>query len=186
MPLTVTRLARACNLARSTILYYESIGLLSRPRRSPGNYRVYGEKDLERLRQISVYRGAGLALSDIRCILDAPQSAAAAVLRRRLVELSAEIERLHDHQRAIARLLRGANQTRRIPMVTKEKWVAIMRAAGFTEEDMHRWHGEFEKSAPQEHQEFLEFLHIPKEEVKSIREWSRAASSRPAQRPPTT
>jgi hypothetical protein len=39
---------------------------------------------------------------------------------------------------------------------------------------MHRWHREFEKSAPDEHQEFLEFLHIPAEEIKSIREWSRS------------
>ena len=58
-------------------------------------------------------------------------------------------------------------------MVTKEKWVAIMKAAGFSEDDMHRWHAEFEKSAPGEHQEFLEFLHIPEEELTRIREWSR-------------
>ena len=57
-------------------------------------------------------------------------------------------------------------------MVTKEKWTSIMRAAGFTEDDMRRWHSEFEKNAPAEHQEFLEFLHIPKDEVSSIREWS--------------
>jgi hypothetical protein len=58
-------------------------------------------------------------------------------------------------------------------MVTKEKWISIMKAAGFTETDMNRWHAEFEKSAPEEHQEFLEFLHIPAEEIRSIREWSR-------------
>jgi DNA-binding transcriptional MerR regulator len=172
MPLTVTKLARACDLARSTVLYYESIGLLPRPRRTAGNYRAYTEKDLGRLRQIRAYRDAGLELGDIRSILDAPHTDAAAVLRRRLVELSAGIERLHEHQRAIARLLKSTNQFRRIPMVTKEKWTAIMSAAGFTKDDMHRWHAEFEKSAPQEHQEFLEFLHIPEEEVKSIREWS--------------
>lgn len=177
MPLTVTRLALACGLARSTVLYYESIGLLARPRRTPGNYRAYGEKDLERLRQICVYRDAGLQLSDIRSILDAPQNDAAAVLRRRLIELSAGIERLRGHQRAIARLLKSTNQFRRIPMVTKEKWTAIMHAAGFSKQDMHRWHAEFEKSAPKEHQEFLEFLHIPKEEVESIREWSRGFRS---------
>jgi hypothetical protein len=57
-------------------------------------------------------------------------------------------------------------------MVTKEKWVEVMRSAGFTEEQMRRWHMEFEKSAPAEHQEFLEFLHIPAEEVASIRTWS--------------
>ena len=175
MALTVTHLARACGLSRSTVLYYESRGLLRPPRRSTGNYRVYGEKDLERLRQVCVYRAAGLKLGDIRSILDGARGDAAGVLQRRLAELGAEIEKLRDHQRAIARLLKSTEKLRRLPMVTKEKWVEVMRAAGFTEGDMHRWHAQFEKSAPAEHQEFLEFLHIPAEEVRTIREWSSKA-----------
>jgi MerR family transcriptional regulator, thiopeptide resistance regulator len=58
-------------------------------------------------------------------------------------------------------------------MITKDKWVDIMRAAGFTEDDMHRWHREFEKAAPAEHQEFLEFLRIPADQIVRIRERSR-------------
>jgi DNA-binding transcriptional MerR regulator len=173
MPLTVTRLARACGLSRSTVLYYEAMGLLKPVRRSAGNYRLYGERDLDRLRQECIYREAGLKLSDIRSILDRPGGDAAAVLRRRFVELGGEIARLREHQRAIARLLDSTNRLRRMDMVTKEKWVSVMQAAGFSDDQMHRWHMEFEKSAPQEHQEFLEFLHIPAEEVKKIREWSR-------------
>jgi DNA-binding transcriptional MerR regulator len=173
MPLNVTNLARACGLSRSTILYYESMGLLKPARRSAGNYRQYAEHDLQRLRQICVYRSAGLKLGDIRSILDGARGDAAAVLKRRLVELSAEIEKMRDHQRAIARLLKDTDKLRRLPMVTKEKWVEVMRAAGFTDDDMHRWHAQFEKSAPGEHQEFLEFLHIPPAEIQSIRDWSR-------------
>jgi hypothetical protein len=52
-----------------------------------------------------------------------------------------------------------------------------MKASGFTEADMHRWHAEFERSAPEEHQEFLEFLHIPDAEIHSIREWGRMKNS---------
>lgn len=173
MGLTISRLARSCGLARSTVLYYESIGLLKKPRRSSGNYRVYSDADLARLKQICVYRDAGLELRDIRSVLDAPSNDAAAVLRRRVDELGRTIQRMRDHQVAIARLLKSTDQLRRIDMVTKEKWVEIMRAAGFTEDDMHRWHAQFEKSAPQDHQEFLEFLHIPKEEIAQIRQWSR-------------
>ena len=140
---------------------------------SAGNYRVYGEKDLQRLRQIRIYREAGLTLADIRALLDQPGSEAAGVLERRMEQLNEEIQKLRDHQRAIARLLKQTNQIRRMTMVTKEKWVEIMSAAGFSHDDMQRWHAEFEKSAPQEHQEFLEFLHIPPDEVRSIRERSR-------------
>jgi MerR family transcriptional regulator, thiopeptide resistance regulator len=178
MPLTVTTLARACGLSRSTVLYYEGLGLLKPARRSTGNYRLYSDKDLQRLRQICTYRGAGLGLDDIRSLLDEPRSDASAVLKRRLAQLSEEIERLREHQRAITRLLKDTDQLRRYPMVTKEKWVEVMRAAGFTDEDMHRWHAQFETSAPQEHQEFLEFLHVPPAEVQSIREWSRKAGAK--------
>ncbi len=175
MPLTVTRLARACHIARSTVLYYESIGLLKRPRRTAGNYRLYSDADLDRLRQICAYRNSGLTLADIRSVVDAPQTAsAAAVLRRRMVELDGAIQQLRNHQQAIARLLRTNMLPRRDPMVTKEKWVAVMQSAGFTKDDMRRWHSEFEKSAPAEHQEFLEFLHIPPAEIAEIRGWSRA------------
>src|ERR1017187_10987214 len=110
MPLTVTNLSRVCNLSRSTLLYYESICFVSWPRRTAGNYRAYTPKDIERLRQICVYRDAGVPLADIRSLLDGPRDDAAAVLQRRLVELSAGIERLRDQQRAIARLLKSAHK----------------------------------------------------------------------------
>lgn len=171
--LTVSKLAQSCGLSRSTVLYYESIGLLPRPRRSQGNYRRYTDQDAARLRQICLYRNAGLALADIREILERPATDASSVLRRRLIEIDAGIEKMREHQRAILRLLKVQTSLRRQKVVTKEKWVSIMRAAGFTDADMHRWHAEFEKAAPVEHEEFLQFLHIPAEEIHSIREWSR-------------
>ena len=170
---TVTELARRCSLSRGTLLYYESIGLLKPPSRTAGNYRAYGGKDLQRLVQICIYRKAGLNLADIRDLLDRPGGLVAEVLERRLKEIDAEVERLREHQRAIFRLLRSKRPFRRNDVVTKEKWVSVMKAAGFTEADMKRWHAEFERSAPDEHQEFLEFLHIPSEEIRKIRDWSK-------------
>jgi DNA-binding transcriptional MerR regulator len=172
---TVSTLARYCGLSRSTLLYYESIGLLRSPGRSHGNYRRYGEKELARLQQICMYRGMGLKLGDIRAILDRPDNDATAVLKRRLKELDAEVERLRRQQRSILKLLNNKKRFERIEMITKEKLVSIMRASGLTEEDMRRFHTEFETSAPAEHQEFLEFLHIPPAEIQSIRQRSREA-----------
>ncbi len=170
--LTVTRLARRCGLSRSTVLYYESVGLLKASGRTAGNYRQYGEREAERLRQICAYRHAGLSLADIRSVLEVSAGDAAAVLKRRLLELDAEIEALHGHQRIILRLLEHRG-FRRNQMITKDKWVAIMRGCGFSEAQMHAWHVEFERAAPDEHQEFLEFLHIPADEIRKIREFSR-------------
>lgn len=173
---TVSKLARRCGLSRSTLLYYERIGLLRPPPRGAGGYRRYGDADLRRLERICVYRAAGLRLADIGAILDRPATDAGAILERRLAETGAAIENLRAHQRAIFKLLGSKDlRRRREEVITKEKWVSIMRSAGFTEEDMHRWHAVFERSAPEEHQEFLEFLHIPADEIRGIREWSRAA-----------
>jgi DNA-binding transcriptional MerR regulator len=171
--MTVSALARRCGLSRSTLLHYESLGLLRRPPRTSGNYRAYGEQDVARVRQIGVYRKVGLGLGAIRGLLGRPEGEAAAVLQRRLVDIGAEIETLRGHQVAILRLLKRSHSFRSIEMITKEKWVAIMRAAGFSEQDMRRWHQEFEKAAPSEHQEFLEFLRIPAEEIVKIRQFSR-------------
>ncbi len=171
--MTVTTIGRAAGVSRSTVLYYESLGLLRPSRRTDSNYRVYGERDLNRLRQIVGYRAAGLTLDDIRRILDRPDSDFAVILRRRLTALNTEVERLREHQRAIGRLLQTSDKLRKEEDMTKEKWVEIMRASGFSEADMRRWHAQFEKSAPDEHEEFLKYLHIPEGEVRTIREWSR-------------
>jgi len=169
---TVSQLARRCGLSRSALLYYESIGLLKPPSRTSANYRRYGDRDLARLKRICAYRNAGLKLTDIRGILDRPASDAVGVLNRRLVELDAEIEALRAHQRSILQLLKTTTSLGRKMAMTKEKWTAIMRGAGFSEEDMWRWHGEFERSAGEEHQKFLEYLHISEPEIRTIRERS--------------
>ena len=175
--LTVTKLAASCGLSRSTVLYYESIGLLRASSRSLANYRRYTDKDAARLRQICTYRDAGLKLTDIRTLLDRPETDPSSVLKRRLAELNTEIERLRHHQQAILKLLQTKPTLWRKKDMTKEKWVAIMRAAGLDDDDMHRWHAEFEKADPAEHEKFLEYLHIPADEIRSIREWSRTQPS---------
>ena len=175
--LSVTQLARACGLSRTTVLYYESLGLLPAPPRSKGNYRQFGDRHLSCLRQICDYRSAGLKLADIRTLLGEPRRAEAiSVLKRRLAEIGVEIERLKEHQRAILRLLEHRTTFVRRRDMNKEKWIAIMKAAGFANDDMRKWHREFERAAPEDHQEFLEYLKIPKTEIERIRAWSREAA----------
>nr|WP_148209978.1 MerR family transcriptional regulator [Candidatus Koribacter versatilis] len=169
---TVSQLAKHCQLSRSTVLYYESIGLLQPAVRTESNYRLYGERELQRLEQIKLYRSVGVSVKDIRAVLNAPRGEFSGVLKRRLSQLEKEIEALQAHQRVILKLL-NMKTLRRKKDMTKDKWVAVMKDAGFTEDDMHRWHRQFEKSAPTDHQEFLQFLNIPTDEISRIREWSK-------------
>jgi len=54
-------------------------------------------------------------------------------------------------------------------MMNKEKWVLLFRAIGLDEQTMAKWHQEFEARYPAEHQSFLEWLKIPKDEISMIR-----------------
>src|SRR6266568_5873086 len=125
--MTISQLARSCALSRTTLLYYESIGLLRTAPRSVGNYRQYTDADLARLKQICVYRTAGLSLESIRALLNQKETNAAAILKRRLVELDSEVDHLRQNQKAILKLLRAEEFASRTEMIDKQKWVSIMR-----------------------------------------------------------
>ena len=53
--------------------------------------------------------------------------------------------------------------------VSKEEWVAMFRRIGLTDNDMNRWHREFEKRHPDGHEGFLTWLGLSAEEVADIR-----------------
>jgi DNA-binding transcriptional MerR regulator len=169
---TISVLARRFHLSRSTLLYYDRIGLL-RPRgRTLKDYRHYGEAEVARLEQICLYRRAGLSLAGIRKLLDGPESASTPILERRLQDLEGEIRQLQDQQRLIIELLQNPGLLDGLQAMDKATWVALLRASGFSEADMDRWHIAFESTDPGRHQRFLAFLGLSEEEVARIQAWS--------------
>lgn len=53
--------------------------------------------------------------------------------------------------------------------VNKQQWVELFRSIGLTEDAMQAWHREFEAANPEGHQEFLEWINIPENEIREIR-----------------
>jgi len=53
--------------------------------------------------------------------------------------------------------------------MNKEKWVSLFREIGLDEATMVRWHQAFETRFPEGHRSFLEWLHIPEDEIERIR-----------------
>ena len=170
---TIGRLARKFQLSRSTLLYYDRIGLLKPSGRTQAGYRAYSENDARRLEKICTYRGTGLPLADIRKSLNGPDSKIVAALENRLEELNADIQQLRSQQRLVVDLLADRNRLAQVGVMNKAQWVALLQASGFSHADMDRWHFEFERTAPDKHQEFLEFLCIPPNEIRTIRQLSR-------------
>ena len=194
--ITIGELSRRTGLSRTALLYYHRLGLLRAGRRSEANYRLYSPADVERLQEICFYRGMGIPLKQIAGLLAHAHEAGPAerILRQRLQTLQGEIAACQEQERQVVRLLqqlstrplprpagrgrrssvssRGSGKvsmTREDSMVSKQRWVEIMRAAGFSEQDMLRWHQSFEKMEPDSHQEFLQSLGIPADEIARIR-----------------
>jgi DNA-binding transcriptional MerR regulator len=67
--LRIGALAAELGLNPKTIRYYEEIGLLPEPQRTPAGYRLYDEADRERWLFIGKAKGIGLTLQEIREIL---------------------------------------------------------------------------------------------------------------------
>lgn len=169
-PLTLGRLARATGLARSSLLHYEALGLLTPQARSDAGYRLYGAAEVQRLQAIRRYREAGLSLDTIAQLLSRPAAGSPArLLEQRLLALSDEVQRLREQQQGLARLLAMPQFHARRRARGKADWVALLRQAGFSDADMRRWHADFEASAPEQHAAFLHSLGLPEAEVAAIR-----------------
>ena len=66
---TIGALAGATGSKVETIRYYERIGLLPEPARSPGGNRLYGPETVKRLNFIRRARGLGFNLNAVRVLL---------------------------------------------------------------------------------------------------------------------
>ena len=69
MKVKIGALARMTGCRAVTIRYYEKEGLLRKPERTDGNYRLYGDREIEQLRFIRHCRLHGMNLSEIRDLL---------------------------------------------------------------------------------------------------------------------
>lgn len=170
---SISTLARACGLSRSTMLYYDRLGVLKPSGRTGSGYRYYTDAEQRRLERIGQFRQAGLTLKEIRAVLSSGGKPGAGLLEKRLRETAEKMAGLKNQQRLLAGMLRQVASGKRPPMVDVRLWIEMLRAAGMDHDGMHRWHGEFERRAPEGHREFLLCLGIPPHEVEEIRRLSR-------------
>ncbi len=109
----IGELAKRTACTVETIRFYEREGLLPRPARSGGNYRLYSAEDAERLAFIRNCRSLGMALAEIRVLLDCRGTPDAdwreviALLDLHILRIAQQIsalEDLHRQLRAIRQL----------------------------------------------------------------------------------
>jgi DNA-binding transcriptional MerR regulator len=120
MEYTVQKLGLIAGVSTRTLRYYDEIGILKPARINSSGYRIYGQKEVDKLQQILFYKELGLHLDKIREIVNSPSFDAAKALndhREQLLDKRLQLDRL------IANVEKTiASNERRIPMTDKEKF----------------------------------------------------------------
>lgn len=80
-------------VTRANIRFYEKEGLLA-PSRAENGYRDYSEADVERLKQIIIFRKIGISIADIKGLLDGELSLQN-VINRNMNDLKKQMEELN-------------------------------------------------------------------------------------------
>lgn len=122
----ISELAAKVGLSRTALLYYEKQKLIT-GRRLENGYRIYSDKDLQRIRLIQQLLAGGLTLQECKICLEAKVDRQ--LLQSRLQALDEEIEQKQQSRQLLASML--------------------------GEGDLKAWHANLDKLAPDAHLEWL-------------------------------
>jgi len=141
--MTISELAHRCGLARSTLLYYEKLGVIAGTRAANG-YRHYDEGDLQRLQMVQALQAGGLSLK--QCLACLAGEIDQAALRARVEELDGELARMQRARDLLADLAglraRSGDEFKawqlRLQREAPEAYFAWVMRQGFSEQDRYQ------------------------------------------------
>lgn len=120
MEYTVQRLGSLAGVSTRTLRYYDEIGILKPARINSSGYRIYGQREVDRLQQILFYRELGVSLESIKNIVTAPDFDGTNALREHRAKL---LEKRNQLDMLIANVEKTIALTEgRIKMSDKEKF----------------------------------------------------------------
>lgn len=112
--LRIGELASLAGATADTLRYYERLGLLPRPARTRGGYRLYERAAVERIALIRKASALGLTLREVREVLEIASGGrdpcwhVRGLLERRLAEVRARIADLRSLEGTLAKTLSRA------------------------------------------------------------------------------
>lgn len=125
MEYTVQKLGRLAGISTRTLRYYDEIGILKPARINSSGYRIYGQREVDRLQQILFYRELGVSLENIKNIVTASGFDEVDALREHR-------KKLLDKRKQLDLLIANVDKTialaeGRINMTDKEKFQGFKR-----------------------------------------------------------
>lgn len=119
--LKIGEVSQLSNIGIEALRFYERSGLLGKPVRSAGGYRLYERGVLERLAFIKKAQTLGFSLDEIKRIIADAQNGASPcddvreIVRRRLRELDERMREMRRYRKELAQTLEEWDQIGRAP-----------------------------------------------------------------------
>jgi MerR family mercuric resistance operon transcriptional regulator len=115
---TISQLADAAGVPTTTVRYYERVGLVQPEDRSAGNYRLYGEESLRKVKFIRAAQAVGFTLEDIKTLLATENGSlprcrqVQPLLEERLADVDQKLRDLHEVQQVLKSALQRCRRSR--------------------------------------------------------------------------
>src|SRR6516164_1180744 len=141
----ISDVAVSVGLTAQALRFYERLGLVDKPQRTSGGYRVYSAKTLEQVQFIKDAERLGFSLDEVREILrlkysgQSPCDCVREMSNQKLKGLKKQIQQMDQVRREIAVCLRASQKRARLPntaslicLIVQNKGVRSHCTAGFT------------------------------------------------------
>jgi len=130
----IGELARRANVTVQTVRFYERQGLLPEPERKESGYRVYGEKELERLLFIRQAQALGFSLNEIKVILqmrgqgECPCGEVLIMAKKHLAAVDNQIRRLTKFRNELGQAVKKWERSG-LPTLSAEAFCTLIQNA---------------------------------------------------------
>jgi DNA-binding transcriptional MerR regulator len=141
MEYTVKKLAQLSGVSSRTLRYYDQIGLLKPARINSSGYRIYGQKEVDRLQQILFYREIEVSLDEIINIINQPTFNQIAALKDHYSHLEKKRARLDTLMATVEKTIVSKQGGK--TMQDKEKFEGLKEK--MIEENEHKYGKEIRK-----------------------------------------
>lgn len=125
MNYTVKQMAEISGVSARTLRFYDERALLKPAFLSEAGYRMYTEKEIDRLQQILLYRSMGIPLKTIKELVDRPDEKIEDTLIQQKIQLEQKRQELDQLLETIDKTLRYYKGE--LKMTNKEKFDAFKR-----------------------------------------------------------
>lgn len=123
MEYTISKLAKLANVSARTLRYYDEIDLLKPTRINSSGYRIYGQKEVDRLQQILFFKELDVELETIISIMNNPDFDKTKALQSHLSKLKQKRSRLEQLIETVANTI--AHERGEIIMTNEQKFDAF-------------------------------------------------------------